>query len=349
MKSGYIIAKNGLTKDFFTSSSAYDRPKWIGVNEATVYATAELADNAVKKLYKNGAYSAKVVSLKEMNLEIEPMDDEIEGDELPVDGAAGLGDEGGDELDPEGGLGDEGDEKDEDEMAAGEQQDVCPECEHDPCTCETEGDDELSDDDLVIDDIEGEDEFGDEFGDELDGEGTDELDGEGNPDEEGEQETDPRFDGRRLGMAQLSPMGSPRRVGESAAPKVDDMKVKDCGACAQDDNAMAKGNDEKCKVPSDVTSELKAAISKYEKEAEFNKHDDARASFCLTAADAMKAIQTELAKGTVEGVKAANIKLTSYMSPITNNIPASVIKFVTSGGVKPSLKDMFNAKRDAKK
>lgn len=335
MKHGYVIAKNALATDFFTSASAYDRPKWIPLAEATVYPTAELADSAAKKLYKNGSYSAKIVSLQEMQLEIEPMDDEdmSPDGEMSLDGDVGMGD----------GDGDEELDDDEDAMVAADQQDVCPECEHEPCTCpgEEPGNDEFDDldsedeFDLEFDDDELDDELDDEIDDELGGELDDELGSE----DELEQEADPRFDERRLGMASRSPVGGPRMESTSI--------VKD-PAQKIDDNTSFVSNDT-VRVPSHVIAELKAKINELEKEAEFNKGDDARASFCLTAAGAMKEVLDLLQKGTSESVKLANVRMSSFMNPITSKIPASVIKFVYSGGAKPSLKDLFDSKRESKK
>lgn len=343
MKNGYVITKNALAKEFFTASSAYDRPQWIGLTEATVYPTAELADRAVRKLYKNGSYQANVVSLSEMNLDIEP----IEGREDELS----LGDDLGD-ADPT--ADDELDGDDEPEMKAAEQNDVCPECEHEPCTCPEHDDDISGEDDLDVDSgSEIDDEFGGEFDDlvdnELDGEevGDIEFDGEDPFADENEQEADPRFDGRRLGMAQLSPMGGPRRLGGLGESAVKSINIKDPAQNTKDDNAFA--GDSKVTVPANVKSELKAVIAKFEKEAEYHKNDDARASFGLTVAAALQDILDCLNHGTVEGVKRANVKMTSYMNPITSHIPPAVVKFITSGGAKPSLKDLFNTKREERK
>lgn len=339
MKQGYLIAKNSLTKEFFTSSSAYDRPVWKPVAEATVYPTAELADAAAKKLYKNGSYSARLISLQELNLSFEPIDrTEPSEEELPP-----VGDEMGD---AEG--------KPEDDMVAGEQNDVCPECEHEPCTCEDHDDEDLDDEDLA--DVTSDVDLGLDSDEDLNG----------GPDEN-EQEADPRFDGRRMGMAQLSPMGAPRKLGamESAtmpakpaadaqptptstpAQKVDTLKFKDPANSGKDDGQPANPHEKKVSVPANVVSDLKAKIAEYDREAEnFKTSDEARASFAMTAADAMKTLLDLLQAGTVADIKKASVHLTSLMSPITNNIPASVIKFVSYQGEKPTLKDLFNAKRE---
>jgi len=357
MKQGYLIAKNTLVKEFFTSSSAYDRPVWKPLAEATVYATAELADAAAKKLYRNGEYSAKIVSLQEMNLSFEPIDrEEPAEEELPP-----VSDE----------MGDEGSGEPGDEMVADEQTDVCPECEHEPCTCEDCDDNEDLNDDMDS-------EFGDEdlSDDELADVESD-IDLGLDPDEdlnmgpdEDEIETDPSFDNRRMGMAQMSPMGAPRKIGamESAimpskpaadaqptptntpAQKVDTLKFKDPASTGKDDVQSSNPHEKKVSVPSNVVSELKAKIAEYDREAEnFKNSDDARASFAMTAADAMKTLLDLLQAGTVADIKKASVHLTSLMSPITNNIPASVIKFVSYQGEKPSLKDLFNAKREERK
>ena len=329
MIKGYLIAKNSLNSEFFTSRSAYDRPMWLSESQATVYATAELADAAVKKLYKYGAYQAHII-VAEMNLDVAPIEEPTDDPE---------GDESGstDELDIKAGS----DENDDDGMEASNQEDVCPECGHEPCTC---GGDEHGDefDSDSGDSIGSGDDSADDI--DIDSLDLDDIDIDIDNDED-EQEADPRFDGRRLGMAQLTPMGLPRKVGES----VQEIQYKDKAQCTQDDNGFAGAADDRVKIPADVKSELASTIKQYEKEAEFNKTDDARASFCLTVAAALTAIKNDLDTGTIAGIKAANIKLSSYMSPIVNNVPASVIKFINKGGVKPSLKDMFDSKRYEKR
>jgi hypothetical protein len=69
----------------------------------------------------------------------------------------------------------------------------------------------------------------------------------------------------------------------------------------------------------------------------------------MTASEAMKTILAFLELGTVDGVKKAQISMTSMMSPIVNHLPPSVIKFISQGGKKSTLKDLFDAKRVLKK
>lgn len=338
MKTGYVIAKNSLAKEFFTASSAYDRARWIPVTEATTYATAALADSAVKKLLRNGEYQCRVVALSEMNLDMAPISP------MGVQGQRGQDEElppedGMDDADPmasddEFSADDEGSD-DEDPMTADEEGEVCPDCEHEPCTCEDKDgdDDELSDlvGDFVDDvsDLDSEpgaddDEFSDDEFDDEDSLG-DDLEGQTGhrSDDELEQEADPRFDQRRMGMVQLSPMGGPR----------------------MESNDFADDPESKVTVPSNVKSELASTIAKFTKEADMNKGDEARASFCLTVVDALTQLKDELNKGTVASLKTANQRMTSFMNPITTNIPAVVSKFILSGGKKSTLKELFDAKR----
>jgi hypothetical protein len=358
MKQGYVIAQNNLVNGFFTASSAYDRPQWRPVNEATIYASADLANQAMKKLLKNGSYSSRIVALSELYKEVdmEPHNQQIQAQGLPPSDE--LGDEPGMEA---GTVGDE--EHPEDEMTADATEEVCPECEHEPCTCEHNDEDSDEDDTHASEDENGDITIDFKLGGDVNG----------GPDEN-EQEADPRFDGRRLGMVQMSPMGAPRKVGamESATmpakpladaqpsendttaanqnAKIDTLKIADPAQTGKDENSLAADLDAKVKIPADVTSELKATIAKFDKQAELSKtSDDAGASFCMTVADALRALEQDLSAGTVGGVKQAQIHLSTYMSPITSTIPAIVLKFINKGGEKQSLKDMFNAKRDEKK
>ena len=66
----------------------------------------------------------------------------------------------------------------------------------------------------------------------------------------------------------------------------------------------------------------------------------------MTVHAAMTELYDYLEVGTVEAIKMAQIKLTSFMNPITTNIPPSVRDFIYRGGRKPSLKDLFDMKRN---
>src|SRR5512139_767142 len=66
-KTGYVIAKNKSLQEFFVASSAYDRPRWVPLAEATVYPTADIAQTASTKLYKSsGAYEARLASYADL-------------------------------------------------------------------------------------------------------------------------------------------------------------------------------------------------------------------------------------------------------------------------------------------
>lgn len=106
----------------------------------------------------------------------------------------------------------------------------------------------------------------------------------------------------------------------------------------------------KIKVPNDVASDLADAISTFQKAYDYsNGRDDDRASFCLTTLDCLKQLQADIQAGTVDNIKQAQINITSWMNPIVNNVPTSVRKFIYNGGKSPSLKDLFDVKRQEKK
>ena len=132
--------------------------------------------------------------------------------------------------------------------------------------------------------------------------------------------------------------------------KIDKVKFKNPAMTDAPVDFGGDNHDVRVKVPSEVVSELKAKIAEFAKEAEFsNTRDDAKASFLMTASEAMNTILAYLELGTVEGVKKAQISMTSMMSPIVNHIPPSVIKFISQGGKKSTLKDLFDAKSSEKK
>lgn len=115
------------------------------------------------------------------------------------------------------------------------------------------------------------------------------------------------------------------------------------------DYSGAYQNGQKVQVPGEVVSALRGAIGDMRKCAEFNNtRDDAQASFCMTAGSAMEELLDLIQLGTVEGVKQAQIKMSSWMNPITTNIPEVVRQYVYRAGRKPSLKDLFGMKWEEK-
>lgn len=324
---GYVIARNRKVNQFFTSSSAYDRPSWIPVTEATVYLTPDMAQKAAVKLARNGAYECRVVTVQEaMSLampmtQMSPM--------APMGQAPGLDDESEDgsmevdiQPDGEGGT----------EMVAADSEEACQTCSHCPCTCDTDTD--------GVDDI-------------VDAE----LSGEDNPemDEFGDTSMNPNTDitldskGERLAQQLSRGRGG---LGESASPTAEKIKFKDPAVKDVDSSAsdIVADNDEKLKVPANVMSDLKAAIDEFKASAEQTvTRDDAKAAFCMTVADAFSQLHDDLSQGTVAGVKMAQVHMTSYMNPITAHLPLSVQKFIFMGGKKPTLKDMFDDKRASQK
>jgi hypothetical protein len=252
-------------------------------------------------------------------------------------------------------------------MVAGDQTDVCPTCEHNPCTCATH-------DDLDHDDLDSEEEEENALGrarfspnQRVSYKGSEYLvhddsgtgvativatDGSGKVDRVSNTELMPVSESTTM-PAKPSLDASPSENATTAATyKSTVQKIKFHNDSRADDDITAgeEEHNEKVNVPANVLSDLKAAIAEFSECAEFsNGRDDARSSFCMTCAEAFKQLLADLEQGTVEGVKAAQIHMTSWMNPITSNVPTSVQKFVYMGGRKPSLKDLFADKMSAKK
>ncbi len=323
---GYVVARNHARKEFFTSKSAYDRPQWLPVLEATVYPTPEMAQQAAIKLGARGNFGARIVELSEA-ISLNTLDDAARGVMPPGDVSLSVtepdgtdvtdefaGDESGMEVDiqPDGEGGTE--------MVAQDQQQPCETCQHDPCTCEDPDDSEAEVDQMVDDQV-----LGDESSDA-------ELQGAGQLDDLAAE-----LDGR------------PRM--ESAQPTAQPIKYKDPATKADKPATdlttyTAMNHEEKATVPAEVMSDLKRAISDFQSCADLSTgRDDAKGSFCMTVVGAFEELQDILEQGTVQAVKMAQVKVTSWMNPITMHLPVSVQKFIHNGGRKPSLKDMFDAKR----
>lgn len=318
---GYVIAKNRELDLFFTATSSYDRPRWTPVSESTIYYSAEMADAAALKVAKqSGAYSCKVVQLSEAI-----------GPEVDTNIAEPA-------LNKSNG------------MTAASTDEVCDNCDHAPCTCDTDSDgiDDLIDAELGMDDTT-------ELSD-ADGEFDEDTDDAGMSDDGIPAENPDNMPNTAIG---LSAKGDelarrlPRRMGGlgESAEKVELIKFNTpSGVADKPDtdltNSGAQPHDDKVKVPADVIRELKATIKQFDDDAEkSNTHDDTRAAFCLTVSSALTQLLNDLELGTVQGVKQAQIHMTSYMSPITANLPAIVQRYIVMGGRKPTLQDIFNDKR----
>lgn len=317
-KKGYVIAQNKAEQTFFTSSSSYDMPIWLPINECTVYATAELAEKALLKLLKKGSYSARLTELQSMEFEFP--------DEGPNK----------DEPNVTQDTTDETDETDELDMAAGR-------LSYNPT------------EDLNLDDDEI------EIGDKIEGEQDNEF--SVMPEEDDENAISP-LELKLMNTTSRKPMR------ESSIPirKLSDVKTPDNTKTVLDepDPDYAKDNvpcgdydyakeveplHHKVKIPANVMSAIKDTIDMFNQSAEFNNgRDDTQASFSITVADALKTLEDCLKLGTQEGLVQAQIKFTSYMSPITNHIPDEVKMFLMKGErQKDSLKNIFYNKWDTKR
>ena len=302
---GFVIASSSKHRSFFTSSSAFDKAQWLPLQEATVYYSADKAENAVKHLHKYGHFGASVVPLQEFDLDSEPS----------VDMQSNKG-----------------------EMQAHHHGDVCPKCDHEPCTCPTvEDPDIFADSDDIID-----------FDKELDFEEKplDDLDFENNSDEEFddefEDEVEPINGPFAVGMQQneLEPMtipGAKKKLGESTIPVIsydDSVNV--------DNNVDIAGNHEdKIKVPAAIVADLSKMVDQYTQLADQYKDSTEDGSFYLTCAVAYEQLLDFLQSGTVESIKRAQIAMSSYMNPILSKIPANVQNYIYTGGKKPTLQQFY--------
>lgn len=333
IREGFVVAYHGAAKEYFTSSSSYDRPQWVSLDEATVYHSADLAQAAARKLWTNGSISAKVKPLKELSLDLEmPNEEPPQSTQLP------------------------GDDAQDTEMVAAKQsaapedqiEGVCPDCDCEPCECEVDDLDSDMDAELKVEPMSA---------DELDGNTIrlSDADTESPPSEEYD-ETDPRTWDKKPGVVQdeESLLGQHIKaaagVSEAAnVPAVQDVKIKD-KVDTEKQEPVKMDHEEKVSVPSEIKSQLKAVISDFDKIAKDNdKRDDDKASFALTASSALTSVLDELNIGTVESIKRAQVLLSSFMSPITSYVPSDVVKFLARGGRKSTLKDLFSSKwSDAK-
>lgn len=364
MKTGYVIAKNKTAKDFFTSTSSYDRPQWISVSEATIYPSAEIAQSAVTKLWKNGSYSACLKPLSEA-LPMNPnKPDELAGQ--------GIGDEQ---------YYNEDDLKDKMKVGTLSRDD-------------DENPDEYSLDDDEIETLDDDDELndeindGDKFNDEEDFHNEDEFGSDLDP--EHSSRFQPR-DQEENEQAFLSPLEQAMskgrrptplnirkapRLGESlkesdyptthknqseASPSENktiatDLKKPEVIKYKQQltDPADAKFDNDVDSLynpnstPANIISALKNGINEFQTAADYNNgKDDAQASHALTIASALQDILTDLQQGTKEGLKQAQIRITTYWNGITTHFPPEVIDYLYKSGRQPmSLKNMFYDKWD---
>lgn len=344
-KQGYLIAQNKGVSAFFTSSSAYDRPSWTPVTEATVYPTAEIAQNALSKLLANGSYSARLVEASTMQFEFpdegpnknqKPITRTT--DDLPFD-TSNLGQNPLDINQSEDGM--EG--RPEDEMTAGQE----------------------FDDEINLDDDEIELEDGSEDGSEL---GEEPIDSNFPPQEhedheqaflspierklmQGRRPVQPNGNGpvrESFSVPKARQTNSPADDNSTIATDLkapDKVKFKQDTRNDRDTNYAADIEPlyQDVKVPANVMSAIKDCIDTFNKAADFNNgRDDSQASLALTVVDALEMIRDSLEQGTHEGLKQAQIKITTLMNPITTNFPPELMDYLYKSGRQPiSLKAAF--------
>lgn len=347
-KTGYVIVRSqNTTNQYFTASSSYDKPKWTQLDEATIYSAPELAQSAVTKLFKYGSFSAKIVPLSELSLEFEPTIGDVE--KIDLDST----ENSGSDID----LGD-----DEDDMVADDQEPVCDVCDHEPCTC--------PEDDIDGDGIEDVVDVPDDADTPIE---TLSIDGQEVPvkTESVSEHSAEYYQGVEYARTAKSPspddnpheigtveyndwdrgceVGSGNKGYKKFSEGEETLKINDPAMVVDKDKDagvdVSSANEEKIKVPASVMTSLKTTLTKFNNCSDYTKtHDDVRSSFCLTVAAATQTLIDDLEAGDVEGLKMAQVHLTSFMSPIVSQFSPTVIKFIQSGGAKTSLKTLYDDK-----
>lgn len=329
-QTGYLIENLLDKKHYFTSTSSYDRPRWVEAKQASVYESADSAERAMKKMIKYGINSVRLVNLSELSI-AQPPEDQLAMDLPPEDLPA-------DDVSPE------------DEMVAQDQVDAPIDSEY---RTDIESGEHQEGDEINIDELPLEDEISqDPMADELPPEENEEITNKSSGFSRGHSVS---YKGMKYVVVADDGNGN-LQVAQSDAPtkiiRVNASELLPVSESATIDSPAVKGEDivgapdEKITVPANVKSGLDSVIQKYSDEAKtFTGRDDARASFAMTIADAAAELKELISTGTVESIKQAQIKYSTYMNAITTNFPAEVVKFIASGGRKPTLKDLFDSKR----
>jgi hypothetical protein len=349
-KTGYVIARSKNVKEYFTAASSFDKPTWTSLEEATVYYSPERAESAALKLQNYGFYGAKVL----------PLTEEME---VTFGKQAGCEDEERTAVPPIFTAG-------QHVMWKGKSYKVVvPDGKADFVGIEVDGKVKMVPQGELQSSTSSENEerafsrarfftgqkvnYQDEIYNVVQDSGT------GNviiiKDAPNAQPLNVKSAALTLVSEQMQ--GRERHselVWRGEAPKVDEIQFKDPVGTEEKpetdlDYSGAYPHGNNVKVPQEIKNELKNAIEVFKRCADFNNtRDDTKASFCMTVHAAMTELYDYLEIGTVEAIKMAQIKLSSFMNPITSNIPEKVRDFIYRGGRKPSLKDLFDFKRSEK-
>lgn len=300
----FVIAEKKAVKAFFTSTSSYSRPKWIALDEATKYFTADAADRAVRLLWKNGSYSAQII----------PLDEAMDITFGPERRASEMGQDQDFDSDYDSEIDDIESEIDE---PIGEPTDseIDDEC------CDDSGSPEVTTFTIIRSDAPAPNDEDDS--DELDdGLPADFDDLEDDLEDEHSDETDD------LESVDDDEQDEFRRPAVRESADVEQIKSDKV--------------EEKIKLPADLRKKMTDVASSCEKEAKaYEQRDENRASFCRTVANAVKDILADIDQGTPEGFKSAQLYIAGLMSPIQHKLPSDAVTFIMRGGSKPTLGDIF--------
>lgn len=308
----YVIAKTSKRSEFFTASSSYDRPLWVKLTEATVYVTADAAELACRKLFRFGSSLTSVVA----NLE------ELAGLQLAPIAATVI-------------------RKREDILPAE--------------TDMLQADGQPVDDPENCDDIQGCPVPGDDPITGLPGVTVPSADDYApTPDDGLPSDIDSTIADIAALLTASPVIEGEIPKGRGSNPKSEDTieKFPDIGQIKFNDPVYdsmpplenVDGNqdpdEEKAAIPPKIKSQLATAIKEYAAKVNSKSYDQDTTSFYMTVQGAMEELAEYLAQGTVDGLKRAQVKLTSFMSPITVLIPEEVRAYLYRLGQPCSLKDL---------
>lgn len=307
-QNGYVIAKNRSRSVFFSAASSYDHPNWVLAERGTAYPTAELAQQALMKLYKYGAYEAQLVSLTELAPPQAPEQRKRVEPIVPAEGEPTA------DFDDTAELDDSQDAQPSDVLGSDQEPQAEP---------EQDAPAQMVADKQAPTDVPPSGELDDTQSSIV--EPHDEHDGEEDDDEYDEQLSD-----------QIASR-SKEQTTESVIGFVQPSTIVTTSALAS-----RVIHTDSVTVPRQLIKDLDEAIGKHQEQVDGTTFDGV-AEYHSNIVTCLKQLKTLLNDKNVESIKKAQLVMMSWMSPIQNEVPSMVKLFVLSGGRPASIKDRFYA------
>lgn len=316
-----FVIQYGSNEAFYTASSAYDRPKWIKLHEATQYTLAETASGVVEKLLRHGFASARVVTVSEAMDVVFGQANKMP----PLMIATNV-----------------------------EDADICPDCECDPCEC---NDGNCVSDELCsacnCNPCECNDGTCNTETITVKGPTTVVINVEESVEackpakvRKGERVTVKDEDGRVSADNLDDTINVETQENGASSKKVNAREVVKNLTAAVSESEIKQP---KVRVPQSVMANLKQVANEYEKKVKLvNGRDDASGSFYLTVKDAANELIDILSSTDENRVQKAQTFWSSLMSPIQHIFSDDVTLFISRGGKPQTLSDLFQFKKASK-